>query len=154
MPVELNDEQDDPLEVDALRALAAAVLRGEGLPDDTLVSLMFVDRVEITRLNEQHMDRSGATDVLAFPIEEIAPGHVPPLDPEGPPLMLGDVVVCPAVVRMQASDADVPFEDEMALMVVHGVLHLLGYEHEDDRDAELMEGRERDLLAAVGRIRP
>ena len=154
MPVELNDEQDDPLEIDALGALAAVVLRGEGLPDDTLVSLTFVDTAEITHLNEEHLDRSGATDVLAFPIEELVPGHVPARQSEGPPLMLGDVVVCPAVVRTQASNADVAFEDEMALMVVHGVLHLLGYDHENDGDAEMMEERERDLLAAVGRDRP
>lgn len=154
MPVELNDEQDDPLEIDALGALAAAVLRGEGLPDDTLVSLTFVDTAEITHLNEQHLDRWGATDVLAFPIEELVPGHVPARQSEGPPLMLGDVVVCPTVVRTQASNAEVAFEDEMALMVVHGVLHLLGYDHGNDGDAELMEARERDLLAAVGRDRP
>ncbi len=68
--------------------------------------------------------------------------------------MLGDVVVCPPVVRRNAAAADVPFGDEMALMVVHGILHLLGYDHEDDGDAEKMEQRERDLLALVGRTRP
>ncbi len=154
MAVVVNDEQDDPLESDALGSLAGVVLRGEQLPDETLVSLTFVDPGEMARLNEAHLGRSGPTDVLAFPIETLVPGQVPDRAPEEPPLMLGDVVVCPVVVRRQAAAAQVAFEDDMALMVVHGVLHLLGYDHEDDSDAALMEQRERDLLALVGRVRP
>lgn len=154
MPVELADEQDDPLELDDLRDLAAAVIRAENLPESTAVSLMFVGEERMTRLNEAHMGRRGPTDVLSFPIESLAPGMVPSLAPEGPPLMLGDVVVCPQVVRRQAADAQVPFRDEMALMVVHGMLHLLGYEHDADDEAEVMEQKERDLLAFAGRVRP
>ena len=108
----------------------------------------------MNRLNKSHLDRSGPTDVLAFPIESLAPGMVPEAVAAGPPLMLGDVVVCPEVVRSQAAASAVAFEDEMALMVVHGVLHLLGYDHEADADADLMEQRERDLLALAGRERP
>ncbi len=63
-------------------------------------------------------------------------------------------MICPEVVRSRAEAAAVPFDDEMALMVVHGLLHLLGYDHVDDADAALMEGRERSYLAAVGRTRP
>ena len=154
MPVELNDEQDDPLELEDLGAVATAVLRGERLPDQTQVSLTFIETDEMTVLNEEHMGRTGPTDVLAFPIEALLPGRVPEQDADGPPLLLGDVVVCPQVVRRQAAAADVPFEDEMALMVVHGMLHLLGYDHVVDADAEVMERRERDLLAVVGRERP
>ncbi len=154
MPVAVNDKQDDPLESDALGSLAAVVLREEHLPDETLVSLTFVGTAEMARLNEAHLGRSGPTDVLAFPIETLVPGEVPDRDPQEPPLMLGDVVVCPTVVRRQAAAAEVAFEDDMALMVVHGVLHLLGYDHKDDTDAAFMEQRERDLLAVVGRVRP
>ena len=154
MPVEVTDEQDDPLEFDLLGSLAAVVLRDEQLPDDTWVSLTFVDGDEMARPNESHLDRSGPTDVLAFPIEALVPGQIPEHDPEQPPMLLGDVVVCPDVVRRQAADAEVPFEDEMALMVVHGILHLLGYDHKADIDAELMEQREQDLLSLVGRVRP
>ena len=154
MPVELSDEQDDPLEHEPLRRLAATVITGELLPADTQVALTFVDVDAMTGLNEKHMGRTGPTDVLSFPIEALTPGRVPKTPEGGPPLMLGDVVVCPTVVRRNALAAEVPFEDEMALMVVHGILHLLGYDHEDDGDAEKMEQRERDLLALVGRTRP
>jgi probable rRNA maturation factor len=154
MPVDVNDEQDDPLELEDFGAAATAVLRGEGLPDETQVSLTFIEMDEMARLNEEHMGRSGPTDVLAFPIEALLPGRVPERDGDGPPLLLGDVVVCPQVVRKQAAAADVAFDDEMALMVVHGMLHLLGYDHVMDADAEVMEQRERDLLAIVGRERP
>jgi probable rRNA maturation factor len=67
--------------------------------------------------------------------------------------MLGDVVIAPGYVRRQAGQIGVTFEDEMALMVTHGILHLLGYDHEADEDAERMEERERQLLAKIGRTR-
>jgi probable rRNA maturation factor len=91
--------------------------------------------------------------VLAFPLEELLPGVVPDKDPHGPPLMLGDVIVAPSYVRRQADSQGVVFEDEMALMITHGMLHLLGYDHVDDDEAERMEQRERDLLAMVGKVR-
>ena len=154
MPVELSDEQDDPVEHETMHTVAAAVVRGEQLPADTEISLTLVDEATMAELNHSHMGRSGPTDVLSFPIETMAPGLIPtPID-GGPPLVLGDVIICPPVVRRNADSAEVPFEDEMALMVVHGILHLLGYDHEDDGDAEVMEQRERDLLASVGRVRP
>jgi probable rRNA maturation factor len=103
--------------------------------------------------NERFLDRTGPTDVLAFPVEELLPGVVPDHDPQGPPLMLGDVVVAPAYVRRQAQEYGVSYEDEMALMVIHGILHLLGYDHIDEDEAERMEERERRLLANVGRTR-
>ena len=74
--------------------------------------------------------------------------------PDGPPLNLGDVIICPTVVASNAASAEVEFDDELALMVVHGLLHLLGYDHHEDEEAERMEARERTLLSAVGRIRP
>jgi probable rRNA maturation factor len=75
---------------------------------------------------------------------------VPDQGPAGPPLVIGDVIVAPAYVSRQAAETDVGFDDEMALMVAHGILHLLGYDHIDDGDAELMERREGELLSMVG----
>jgi probable rRNA maturation factor len=86
-------------------------------------------------------------------LEELIPGLVPDIDANGPPLSLGDVVIAPSYVQLQADDHDVTFEDEMALMVTHGILHLLGYDHTEDEDAERMEARERQLLALAGRTR-
>jgi probable rRNA maturation factor len=100
--------------------------------------------------NERFLDRWGPTDVLAFPVEELLPGVVPDRDQNGPPLVIGDVIVAPAYVGRQAAENGSGFADEMALMVAHGLLHLLGYDHVEDDDAELMERREAQLLAMVG----
>jgi len=155
--VGFSDEQDDPLEsaqAEWLVDLATRVLVAEGLDDDTHCGLAFVGPDDMARLNQDAMGRNGPTDVLSFPLEDAVPGSPPMPTSGGPPIHLGDVVVCPSVVRANAAAAGVPFEDELALMVVHGMLHLLAYDHVDDADAERMEDRERELLAAAGRVRP
>ena len=81
------------------------------------------------------------------------PGSVPSFVSEGPPLLVGDVVIAPDYIRRQAGELGMTVDDEMALMVAHGILHLLGYDHQDDADAELMEDRERVILASQGRSR-
>lgn len=154
MNIFLADEQDEPLESGSLRTLAADVLEAEGVPAGTEMSLVLVGVGDMQRYNERFMDREGPTDVLAFPLEHLHPGQPPAIEPNGPPLNLGDVFVCPRVVRANADAAGVPFADELSLMVVHGVLHLLGYDHFDDEEAAAMEAREAELLARVGRTRP
>ena len=154
MTVELSDDQDDPLGSDWLTSLGEIVLKGEGLDGGAVVLINLVGPDEIAALNERHLGRTGPTDVLAFPIEDLVPGEVPATTVGGPPLLVGDVVICPEVVRRQAAESAVAFDDEMALMVVHGILHLLGYDHEVAADAERMERRERELLGAAGRSRP
>ncbi|HEU4319983.1 MAG TPA: rRNA maturation RNase YbeY [Acidimicrobiia bacterium] len=153
MSVFLADEQSETVGTPELHELAEIVLREEGYPDDAEVTLLFVDESEIASYNARFLDRDGATDVLAFPVEELLPGVVPDHDPVGPPLLLGDVVIAPAYVRRQAEQYGVTFDDEMALMVTHGILHLLGYDHVEEDEAERMESRERTLLAKVGRVR-
>jgi probable rRNA maturation factor len=149
----LADEQTDEVGLSDLHFLAQLVLREEGYPDEVEVTLIFVSEPEIAAYNERFLDRSGPTDVLAFPVEELLPGVVPETDPQGPPLMLGDVIIAPGYVRRQAESTGVAFEDEIALMVTHGILHLLGYDHVEDEEAELMEARERELLAMAGMTR-
>lgn len=153
MNVFLADEQDDPLDSEPFRRLAEMVLREEQFPIDTEVTLLFVGEEQIATYNERFMQRHGATDVLAFPVEHLKPGVVPDRRPGGPPLNIGDVVIAPSIVRAQAEAAGVPFDEELSLLVVHGLLHLLGYDHQDDVDADQMEDRERQLLALVGRRR-
>jgi probable rRNA maturation factor len=148
------DEQDDPLEPSPLTDLAETVMVAEGLPPNTELAIHLVDPGRIAELNEAHLGGVGPTDVLSFPIESLAPGEIPLVVEHGPPPTIGDVLICPSVVRQNATQSGVAFDDELALMVVHGVLHLLGYDHVDDEDAERMEARERRLLAAAGRIRP
>lgn len=150
MHVFVADEQDVPLSTDALRELADLVLREESLPDDTEVSLLFVTEQQIAEYNQRFMGRSGPTDVLAFPLESLEPGAVPPRGPGRPPLNLGDVVISPSYVSAQSERLEVDFHQELSLMVVHGLLHLLGYDHQQNDDAEQMEDRERVLLQLAG----
>jgi probable rRNA maturation factor len=164
MPVDVfaADEQSDrPVEIGRWATLAREVLHARGLGDGVEVSLLFVDEPAIAALNEQFLGRSGSTDVLAFPLEDdpLPSGRSPDLggtgpgsEPEAEPLvLLGDVVICPAVAARHASEHDVTESDEMALLVVHGLLHLLGMDHDEDAEAERMEQLERELLARFHR---
>ena len=138
---------------DHLRRLAEAVLSAEGFPADAELSITLVDDDKMASWNMRALGKSGPTDVLSFPVETFRPGDVPTYVPGGPPLIIGDVVIAPDYVRRQAEQNGMPVDDEIALMVAHGILHLLGYDHEHDADAELMENRERDILASRGRTR-
>lgn len=153
MSIFMANEQHEPIDMTALRTLAELIVAEEGYPDSTEVAILFVRDEEMAGYNERFLDHEGPTDVLAFPVEDLIPGIVPDLDPNGPPLIVGDVIVAPAYVKEQAGRLGVEADDEMALMVTHGILHLLGYDHDDDLEAEHMEQRERDLLAKVGRER-
>ena len=153
MSIFLADEQSLDVDIDDLRELAALVLSEEGYPETTEVAILLVSEDEMAGYNERFLERDGPTDVLAFPVETLLPGVVPDLDPHGPPLIAGDVIISPAYVDQQARKHGVEPDDEMALMVTHGMLHLLGWDHETDEEAEQMEQRERELLAKVGRKR-
>ncbi len=146
------DEQDDPLPTDWITDLAEVALRAESLPSSTELSITLIDAARMAELNHEFMGKPGPTDVLSFPIEDLS-GGVAGWSDDGPPLLLGDVLICPSVVRGNADVAGVAFEDEMALMVVHGILHLLGRDHVIEEEAEAMEQREREILAMVGRPR-
>jgi probable rRNA maturation factor len=148
------DEQDRPIVTDELLMLAEIVLNAERLEEETGVAFVLIDEATMAELNEAHMGKEGPTDVLSFPIEAAVPGSPPRSAAGGPPVELGDIFICPAVVRRNAKRHGVPFDDELALMVVHGLLHLLGWDHENEPDAVRMEGRERELLSRVGRVRP
>ena len=152
------DEQEErAVDLDRWAGLARAVLEDRRLRGEVEVSILFVDEPSIAALNEQFLGRKGPTDVLAFPIEDEplpggrspdSGGSGPGTDAEVEPLtLLGDVVICPAVAARNAADHGVAVDDELALLVVHGLLHLLGMDHETDRDAEAMERLERELLA-------
>ncbi|MBT8213194.1 MAG: rRNA maturation RNase YbeY [Acidimicrobiia bacterium] len=154
MSLTLSDSQDRTVDSEIISTVAGVVVDEEGLPPDTELSVALIDTSAMAQLNEAHMGKDGATDVLAFPLEAAKPGRPPTSTPGGPPIAIGDVFICPDVVAANAAAAGVPFDDEVALMVVHGILHLLGYDHVDDEDAALMEGRETDLLALTGRTRP
>ena len=160
-PVEVfvADEQSE-IAVDALRwvRLARMVLEEQGVRGDAELSMLFVDEKSMSDLNERFLSREGPTDVLAFPMDDelIESGRQPdqggrgpgsPTEPSDAPILVGDVVICPRVAERQAKEHLISMDDEMSLLVVHGVLHLLGFDHEDDDEAVVMERRERELMA-------
>jgi len=158
-----DEQSDHPVAVERWAGLARSVLAAEGIVNDTEVSLLFVDEPTIASLNERFLDKEGPTDVLSFPIEDEADrgGRSPDEGGTGPGsieadtgrlLLLGDVVICPSVAAVNAVDHQVTFDDEIALLVVHGILHLLGMDHEVDEEAERMEQREQQLLARFYRV--
>jgi probable rRNA maturation factor len=143
-------QHEQPVDVDRWARFARDVLEAQGISGDAELTLRFVEAGEIETLNERYLGHTGPTDVLSFPIEDdpLAPSSQP-ISTEGAlPILLGDVVICPAVAHRNAPDHDSTYDDEIALLIVHGILHLLGMDHESDGEAEAMEARERDLLAA------
>ena len=159
-----DEQQAHPIDVVRWAGLARQVLAARGVKGETEVSLLFVDEHAMAALNEQFLGKSGPTDVLSFPIEdEPGPtGRSPDLGGSGPGTsaeggaltLLGDVVICPEVASRSAAEHEVPLEDEVALLVVHGLLHLLGLDHEDDAEAEQMEALEQQLLKRFYRVAP
>jgi probable rRNA maturation factor len=147
------DEQSEiAIDVDRWSGLAAAAASYLGLSGE--LTLNFIDVDEISALNAEFMDASGPTDVLAFPLDSVdASGVGPGRDPSPSvfdrtdrTLLLGDIVICPAVARDQAPDHAGTLDDELALLVVHGLLHLIGHDHALDEQAREMRALERDLL--------
>lgn len=126
-------------EVDRFAAWAEAALAGER--DQAELSIRVVGEEEARAMNLQYRDKDYATNVLSFPAE--IPDYV-----ELP--LLGDLVICAAVVADEAAGQGKTPEAHWAHMVVHGVLHLLGYDHIDDSQAEVMEDRERKILSGFG----
>lgn len=152
------DEQTTAdVDVDRWTTLAREVLVAEGVRGEAELSILFVDEAAIAELNQRFMDAEGPTDVLAFPIDDpVVAGRWPDAGTAGPdrddpdpgdlPLLLGDVVVCPAVAQRQAPTHAGSYEDELALLVVHGVLHVLGHDHAEPDETAVMQERERVLL--------
>lgn len=135
---------DPAVDIERWRRLAESALATEGVVRGEL-TLTFVDEATMAELNETHMDESGPTDVLSFPLDA-EDGLVPGGADDGPPVLLGDIVVCPAVARRQAAARGGDPDDELALLVVHGVLHVLGHDHAEPDETARMRAREHDLL--------
>ena len=152
----LDEQSDFELDMDRYWRLAVSVLTGEGVTQVSELSIMFVSLDSIAALNEQHMGHEGPTDVLAFPIDEYSTQSP---SPPGSPLLLGDVIICPSVAADNCSTNKGSYPghegsltDELDLLVVHGILHVLGMDHADDRERNQMQQREREHLTGfVGR---
>lgn len=154
-----SDEQVE-VAVDLARwqHLAEGVLAAEGIRGGTELSIIFVAAADIAELNESFLGKPGPTDVLSFPIDaaELDLGPTTggatrgpdraPLDPSDVPMLLGDVVICPAVAAEQAPTHAGNLDDELALLVVHGILHVLGHDHGEPDETAVMRRRELELL--------
>ena len=109
----------------------------DGFNQDTEIVVRIVGEKESAKLNEQYRLKTGPTNILSFPVEM----------PEGIELnLLGDLVVCAPVLEKEALEQHKTLTDHWAHIIVHGVLHLLGYDHIDDDEAELMENKEITIL--------
>jgi len=131
------------LDLSAFERLAAFALEREDAPQNSELSIAIVEIIEMADLNERYRGKSGPTDVLSFgcddPCAVLAPDE---------PVTLGDVVIAPEVAEAQAAEYGHTVEEELNLLLVHGVLHLLGYDHESDEDASAMQLREQAILLA------
>jgi len=127
--IAFSNRQAAPVDEEALARLAEATLVAEGAVDAEL-SVSFVEPDEMADLHRRYMDEEGPTDVLSFPMDERIDGR----------RILGDVVICPQFARGNNPDLDA----EIRLLLVHGILHLLGYDHEEDEErAEMWARQER-----------
>ncbi len=147
--------QAERFEIDdvAVREFVTSILAKEGVASDASLGVTFVTVEEIADFNERFMGKRGPTDVLSFPIEDARPGEPPTVSSGGPRLELGDIFICKDVVVEHAEACGVSFLDELFLMVCHGVLHILGWDHQTEVDTEAMETREAEHLGAIGRTR-
>jgi probable rRNA maturation factor len=155
------DEQSEmPIDIARWQDLAQRVLIAEGVRGSAELTVLFISASDISELNEMYLGKAGPTDVLSFPIDS---GDVievisspstqsrgpdrSPLDPGDMPLLLGDVVICPTVARDQAATHAGSLDDELALLLVHGILHILGHDHAETAETAKMRERELALLS-------
>lgn len=137
--VQIASDEDDLPDPAELRAWARAAIGG--LREESELTIRIVDEAEGARLNSSYRNKDGATNVLSFPF---AP-------PEGVDMpLLGDIVICASVVQREASEQSKRADSHWAHMVVHGSLHLLGFDHEQAHEALEMETLETRILADLG----
>ena len=146
--VEVVNETALPLDEDAVAQAALFVLRAEDVATGE-VAVAFIEGSAMAALNRRYRDLEGPTDVLSFPAgaedDDDWPDPEPGLDDEARPPFLGDVLVCPVVARANAEEDGIPLAEELRRLVVHGVLHLLDYDHEVDEGQ--MRAREEAILS-------
>ena len=149
MDIQINyDYRKEDLEKLPLHELTQFVLAREDKPFSTEVSVSFVTDEAIAELNERYRQKSGPTDVLSFECDGADDDLSAMTLAEDPVFELGDVVIAPDVAARQKREFGTTFEEEISLLLVHGLLHLCGYDHIADDEAEVMERREAEILEA------
>ena len=145
LTLNLHDEQGLVVDTDRIGDVARRAAAGEGATGE--ISITLVDAHRIAELNAQYLDGDGPTDVLSFPVDGLVTS--PPGDGE-PPVLIGDVVLCPEVAIAQAPPGPDGVASELDLLVTHGVLHLLGYDHDSEAAAAAMRSREEAVCGRSG----
>ncbi len=133
-----------------IEELAHFTLKHEEVPESTEVSLSFVNNEEMAALNETYRGKKGPTDVLSFECDGLD-DELMLLEEDQfdePLITLGDVVIAPDVAALQCGEYGTSFEEELSLLLVHGLLHLCGYDHMAEDDARIMEALEKKILSA------
>jgi len=143
MSIEVLNESGHELDVKRLATLSRFVMDKMRVHPLAELCIKAVDEDTIAQLNQQWMEKEGPTDVLAFPMDELRPGLVTEEPEEG---VLGDLVLCPTVAERQAATAGHATEAELELLTVHGILHLLGYDHAEPEEHKEMFGLQDQLL--------
>lgn len=149
MSIEVVNESTFAAEGIEFAQLARYVLDDQNVHPQAELAILLVEPEVIAQLNARWMGHEGPTDVLSFPMDELRPGSA---DAPTPPGLLGDIVLCPQVAGQQAVAAGHTTAEELLLLTVHGILHLLGYDHaEPDEEREMFALQRRLLLTFLAR---
>jgi probable rRNA maturation factor len=143
LSIELSNETEFAVDEDRVYRLAQFAMNHMRLHPNTDVFIRFVDMPTMEDLHIRFMDEPGATDVLSFPMDELVPGDNHSVAEEG---CLGDIVVCPEFAQAQAEKAGHPLVNEMLLLITHGILHLLGFDHAEPEEEREMFGLQNLIL--------
>lgn len=144
MDVAARGDDVPPTWLDAVRDAVVFTLEVEDAPSGAEVGVVLMGEDGIRELNSRYRGIDSPTDVLAFPCETLDEEV-----PDGRGVALGDIAICAPVAARQADEAGESVENELQLLAVHGALHLLGRDHDDEAAADAMEEREREILAAL-----
>ena len=145
MTIEVSNESGLDVSEDELISVASFVIAKMKVNPSAELSMVLLDTDAMADLHMRWMDLPGPTDVMSFPMDELEPGGRPDA-PDPGPSMLGDIVLCPQFAEKQAAAAGHSLGQELALLTVHGVLHLLGYDHAEPDEEKEMFGLQRRLL--------
>ncbi|MBU6163496.1 MAG: rRNA maturation RNase YbeY [Actinomycetales bacterium] len=141
MYIELTDLTNSNADTNRIKSLADFSLRSLGIHPESELSISLVDMEEMSSLHMRWLDESGPTDVLSFPMDELKPNS----SSDGPGI-LGDIVLCPEYAKKQAVEIGHSLQAELEVLVVHGVLHLLGFDHRENDEKTMMFSRQDEIL--------
>ena len=148
--IELVNQTESAVDENRLISTAGLALEYLRMNPDTALSIALVTLAEMEELHVQHMDEPGPTDVLSFEMDEL---RVPAEGETAEPGILGDVVLCPDFAAKQAAENNQDTASELDMLLVHGILHLLGHDHDEPEEHKVMFGLQSDILAALNKTR-